>query len=360
MKKLSFFLCCVLLVAGCSKDEELDELGHNPNAIIEFEDAFTHDICVKLWDTNGDGELSYGEAAAVKSIGQNFAGFNEDDSITTDCCEKLVHFKEFAYFTGITSIPEWAFHYCKKLETIEIPKNVIFIEAEAFYNCESLKSIMIPDAVTTIEKWAFAGCKSLTNVTIGNGVTTIGEGAFFRCDLTSITIPDSVTTIGVRAFYWCSSLTSVTIGKGVTTIGGWAFSDCYSLTAFDGKFATADKRCLVVDGVLVAFAPNGLSEYRIPDGVTTIEGNAFYDCDCLTSVTIPDSVTTIEYWAFYWCSSLTSIYCKPTTPPTLDDSTAGNPFPYDSKIYVPRGSVDAYKSANVWSDYASQIVGYDF
>ena len=30
------------------------------------------------------------------------------------------------------------------------------------------------------------------------------------------------------------------------------------------------------------------------------------------------------------------------------------------KIYVPRASVDAYKAASYWSDYASDIVGYDF
>ena len=29
-------------------------------------------------------------------------------------------------------------------------------------------------------------------------------------------------------------------------------------------------------------------------------------------------------------------------------------------IYVPIGSVEAYKSASYWSDYKSSIVGYDF
>jgi hypothetical protein len=30
------------------------------------------------------------------------------------------------------------------------------------------------------------------------------------------------------------------------------------------------------------------------------------------------------------------------------------------KIYVPRASVDAYKAARYWSDYADDIVPYDF
>lgn len=32
----------------------------------------------------------------------------------------------------------------------------------------------------------------------------------------------------------------------------------------------------------------------------------------------------------------------------------------DRTIYVPRNSVEAYKSAAYWSEYASDIVGYDF
>jgi hypothetical protein len=56
---------------------------------------------------------------------------------------------------------------------------------------------------------------------------------------------------------------------------------------------------------------------------------------------------------------LTSVYCKPTTPPT-----AGNDIFYINasgrKIYVPTESVEAYKSAEYWSDYANYIVGYDF
>ena len=117
-----------------------------------------------------------------------------------------------------------------------------------------------------------------------------------------------VTTIGERAFYYCRSLTSVAIPDSVTTIGSSAFSWCSSLQEFNGKFASEDGRCLIVDGVLNSFAIGcGATEYAIPDGVTTIGGYAFYYCSSLTSVTIPDSVTTIGESAFAWCRSLTSV-----------------------------------------------------
>ena len=73
-----------------------------------------------------------------------------------------------------------------------------------------------------------------------------------------------------------------------------------------------------------------------------------------------DSVTRIENAAFERCKSLKSVYCKATTPPALDGSYVFYGNGSGRKIYVPTESVDAYKSAARWSEYASSIVGYDF
>ena len=63
----------------------------------------------------------------------------------------------------------------------------------------------------------------------------------------------------------------------------------------------------VANGYYASAIDQGLSNIVIPNGVTSIEGYAFYNCDSLKSITIPDSVTFIGERAFDGCSSLKSI-----------------------------------------------------
>ncbi len=278
---------------------------------------------------------------------QMAAGENLDDVIQpTNSCPS----NEIWYTNGSTTEPTYpnnpdafgvnivsnTYDVDNECWIIKFDGEVTTIGEDAFDYCSSLTSVTIPDSVTTIGGCAFSHCSSLISVTISDSVTTIGEGAFGLCEsLTSITIPDSVTTIGTDAFCYCSSLTSVTIPDSVTTIGERAFLVCSSLREFNGKYVSEDGRCLIIDGTLNSFAPSGLTEYTIPDSVTTIGNYAFYDWDSLTSVTIPDSVTTIGGSVFADCSSLTSItipdrvttignyafeYCSSLTSVTIPDS----------------------------------------
>ena len=80
-----------------------------------------------------------------------------------------------------------------------------------------------------------------------------------------------------------------------------------NIKTFKGKLASADGRCLIKNGELIAFAPGGLTKYTIPSGITKIGEYAFQDCENLTSITIPYGVTTIGKGAFSRCSNLRSI-----------------------------------------------------
>ena len=218
---------------------------------------------------------------------------------------------------GVTEISTIAFGTCYSLISITIPDSVTIIGTSAFQACHSLTSITIPNTVSAIGSSAFSTCHSLTSVTIPDGVTIINNNTFYSCySLTSITIPDSVTIIGTSAFDGCRSLTHITISDNVTEIGTYAFRVCSSLTSI-----------------------------TIPNGVTAIGTTTFQTCQSLASITIPDGITTIGANALGGCLGLSEIRFLSTTPPTVSSRNAFSNIPTDCVIYVPTGSLAAYRSA---------------
>ena len=91
---------------------------------IVFADANVKAICIQNWDTNGNGELSESEAAAVTDLG---TAFENNTTITS--------FNELQYFTGLTKIAMSAFDNCTKLISIIIPHSVTQVANFAFDNC---------------------------------------------------------------------------------------------------------------------------------------------------------------------------------------------------------------------------------
>ena len=198
---------------------------------------------------------------------------------------------------------------------IEIPQGYTGIPDYAFQSFLNLQSISLPDSVTSIGICAFEGCSSLQSISLPEYLTSINYSAFRDCsNLQSISIPDSVTYIGGSAFEGCSNLQSISLPKDLTEIGHRAFRGCSRLYEFDVHLnnkkikSSVDKKCLIdQDGMLIAFAPAGVKNYEIPDGVTSIDAYAFAGCSSLQSISLPESLTSIKHSAFEGCSSLQSI-----------------------------------------------------
>ena len=93
----------------------------------------------------------------------------------------------------------------------------------------------------------------------------------------------------------------LTFDDTITSLEYQAFYECDSLTSI-----TIPDSVTTI-GVSAFANCHSLTSATIPNGVTTIGVSAFANCHSLTSVTIPDSVTTIGDYAFYGCSSLTSV-----------------------------------------------------
>jgi len=84
--------------------------------------------------------------------------------------------------------------------------------------------------------------------------------------------------------------------------------------------------------------------------VTSIGNWAFYNCTSLTSIEILNSITSIGDGGFFDCPNIIKIKCHAIVPPTLGKVVFTN-VPKTIPLYVPGGSIEAYKNADQWKDF---------
>ena len=221
--------------------------------------------------------------------------FNAQNSnLTTVAFEGTSHLK---------AIGERAF-YQASITNFSIPNGTTSIGNYAFSACSKLQSLTIPGTVTSMGVDAFRGCISLTDLNIGSGLPAIADRAFMNCtSLTSVSVPASVQKIGLSAFSNCTNLESVYFPENsqLTTVGNTVFNKCANLKTiiFGDKLSTL--------GTNMFQGCTSLVEVRLPNAMTSIPANLFANCADLTTVNIPTSVTTIGNAAFQNCASLTEI-----------------------------------------------------
>lgn len=103
---------------------------------------------------------------------------------------------------------------------------------------------------------------------------------------------------------------------------------------------------------------DSITALEIKSGVTRLGVLAFYNCRGLTSVTIPSSVATIGARAFLGCPLTRVIAMQESTNPSWPlEEVFGPPSQFKGVILVPNPSVDSYKEAVGWRDYADAIRG---
>ena len=301
----------------------------DPN-IIQFADENVKKLCVGMWDTNGDLELSYDEAATVTSLGTTFTGNSE-----------IQIFNELKHFTGLTVLDD-AFSGCSNLWKVTIPVNVESMTFNNFKGCVSLKTI-------TFEK----GSK-LKAFTGGHDNNYKILGAFLDCkSLTTIEIPASVESLGTA--FKGSSLRTITFEKGSklkSITGGYQNKDNYSGALSDCKALTFIEIPASVETIEIA-AFKGCSSLEMitfekGSKLESISGvrdlGAFDGAINLTTVDMSEctQVKRIDEYTFYGNSNLRLFKIGTEIPPTCKDYTFYNINPY-SVLKVPSGCTDAYK-----------------
>ena len=176
-----------------------------------------------------------------------------------------------------------------------------------------------------------------------NGIKNVSE---FR-------LPQGITQIMNRAFAY-SDYTKIVVPASLKQIAGSPSNGCDKMVwevAKDNKSFRNDE-----NGALYDFAMTTLmvlnggsgSAYTIHDGTTTIREWALYENSVIESLTIPASVTTLSADCISGTPNLTTITCLGTTPAAIKANTGANRVGPKDKVktlYVPRGCVDAYKTA---------------
>lgn len=271
-----------------------------------------------------------------------------DDNAFSGCS----NLSEVTLPNTLTTIDTQAFKSCESLTGITIPDNVRRIGESSFENCTGLTSITLPKSVVYINKNAFKGCTSLTNFAIDHEseLTTINEGSFYGCsNLTAVSLPTGLEDISNNAFYGCSSLGSINLSSTrVEIIRASAFYGCTCLTSISFPASLGwIEYCAFSDCKNITSID--FSKVR------NIGEMAFIRCSGLTTITLPSDLKSIGSSAFASCSNLTTVTCNATTPPTAVHDMFSDCSKLQT-IYVPAASVDAYKAADGWSNYANKIV----
>jgi len=230
---------------------------------------------------------------------------------------------------GVQSIGTDAFQYCFNLSEVHITdlvdwcnidfangnSNPLKNSAALYLNGNLVSDFVVPESITSIGNYLFYAYDYIKTVTFHDNVTDIGEGAFYYCrGLKSIEFPDSVTSIGALAFGYGRSLKTVTIPEGVTSVGESAFFGCDALSAIEVEegndfYKSVDGVLFTKDGSVLMQYPCMKPDtvYTVPDGVKSIDPNAFAVCNALTEVIISDSVTDIGVKSFANCQLIKNV-----------------------------------------------------
>lgn len=181
---------------------------------------------------------------------------------------------------GITGFDGWGMWNLKKyIKELEIHGNAgMNMPEQCFYDVPNIESVVISGAVD-VPRDMFGKCTGLKKVTLKNGVRSIGEDAFRDCSsLESVIFENTVLEkISDGAFWGCSALSSIALPDSVTEIERNAFFE------------------------------TGLRNIQLPEKLTLIGGGAFCNCKNLKQVQLPPQLKELGEGAFFNCENLTQI-----------------------------------------------------
>lgn len=163
--------------------------------------------------------------------------------------------------------------------TLTIPSSVTKIGYGAFSGLSGLKKVIIPASVKEIGAYAFSNNKTLENVIIQGNLEKIGAYAFDGAtNLKEINLPDSITEIGMRAFRY-TAVTDIKLPENLTIISTDLFYECKLLS----NIVLGNNLTTIQSGAL---QNTNISTIKLTEKIKDISGNSFYNCKNLQEIEI--------------------------------------------------------------------------
>lgn len=314
--------------------------------------------------------------------------------------------RAFFYCTSLTTVNlpsctalyDYAFRSCNNLSYISLP-NVTRVSGYCFGNCSALQTISLPKC-SYLNRYAFWSCYNLNTIYMGIELSTVASmvssNALLDCSaLQSIYVPASLVDAYKSATNWSyySSIIYPFVGPNLSfdsttgLLSGYCsyalfpdelnsflsdnnidrasiiqvslpllrFIDGFSAFASCSNLISVSLPACEDVGAQAFRSCTSLSDVYIPN-CTTVEAAAFRDCKALQSISLP-VCSYIGIQAFQ-STNINNIVLGSTSVCHLSESNAFDSTPITSgtgSIYVPASLVDAYKSANYWSYFSTQI-----
>ncbi|MBE6674154.1 MAG: hypothetical protein E7596_03495 [Ruminococcaceae bacterium] len=211
--------------------------------------------------------------------------------------------------TQITVLDEGVFYECYKFTNIALPSTLTTINQKAFNKCIALETVTFNgNNLTTIGNFAFAGCSKLQSIEVPESVTSFGGDMFNSCSsLKSATLPSGLTTIPYYTFYNCKSLEQFYMSDNVTYIGQYAFYNCeklgpvYLSNNIETLYSNGTGRQGVFQNCKNMYFVNNPGDtekpdiYFLPDSLTEVGSASLKNCKNLnTTIVFPVNFTNLD------------------------------------------------------------------
>ena len=304
----------------------------NGDSTVPARGVFTYDNSTRTLTGTMDAVTTAFEDGVLTISGVGAMDNYDYDDPTKPWYSYADQITEVVIERGVTSIGDYAFYGCGKIEKLTIADTVESIGDCAFTICGLLKEVSFPDSVQTIGRNAF-GMTGLENIKLPKKLTTIKNDCFWKTNLKSVEIPEGVTEIEDSAFFHCDELTTVTLPKSLAAdqLGQSAFTYCNKLSEFvvpsdhpslsfvDGAVIDTTK------GRLIMTAPAAIQgDYTVPESVRIIGYNSFEGIATMSSIVFPSGMTEIERYAFAGCGMLSKVYIPDSVTTIAEDLGVNN------------------------------------